>query len=314
MSSQRSSPRSTARTPRAARRAQAGPEVIDVDAREVPAPPPPGPRPRRGAAPRPAIEAAAAAEASGAVRAPGPLLLALEGRAPWEFAASLVAAPWLRRLPRGDGHTVLVFPGLAANDLTTLPMRAFLRDRGYEAEPWQQGLNLGPRAGVLEAARERVRALAAASGRPVSLLGWSLGGVYARELAKEMPERVRCVITLGSPFAGPVRQATNAWWLFERVSGAPDADMMAALAEPPPVPTTSIYSRTDGIVAWQCSVNPPAPRAENIEVHASHIGLGLNPLAMVAIVDRLAQDPARWAPFDASGVRRWFFRPGPARA
>ena len=88
---------------------------------------------------------------------------------------------------------------------------------------------------------------------------------------------------------------------------------MASLAEPPPVPTTSIYSRTDGIVAWQCSVNPPAPRAENVEVLASHIGLGLNPLAMVAIVDRLAQDPARWMPFDASGPRRWFFRSGAAR-
>lgn len=245
------------------------------------------------------------------IRAPGALLMALEGRAPWEFAASLVAAPWLRKLPRGDDHRVLVLPGLAANDLTTLPMRAFLKDRGYQAEPWEQGLNLGPRDGVLEALRERVRALNAIDGRKVSLLGWSLGGVYARELAKEMPELVRCVITLGSPFAGPP-QATNAWWLFERVSGhpEPDARMQAALREPPPVPTSSIYSRSDGIVAWQCSLNPPSELAENIELHASHIGLGLNPLAMVAIADRLAQDPARWQPFDASGGRRWFFKVG----
>jgi pimeloyl-ACP methyl ester carboxylesterase len=245
------------------------------------------------------------------IRAPGALLLVLEGRAPWEFAASVAAAPWLRRLPRGDGHRVLVLPGLAANDLTTLPIRTFLKDRGYQALPWEQGLNLGPRAGVLDALRERVRALFALDGRKISLLGWSLGGVYARELAKEMPELVRCVITLGSPFAGPP-QATNAWWLFERVSGhpQPDAAMQAALRVPPPLPTTSIYSRTDGIVAWQCSLNPPAPLAENIEVHASHIGLGLNPLAMVAIADRLAVDPARWQPFDASGLRRWFFKTG----
>jgi pimeloyl-ACP methyl ester carboxylesterase len=245
------------------------------------------------------------------VRAPGALLLALEGRAPWEFAASLVAAPWLRKLPRGDGHSVLVLPGLAANDITTLPMRAFLKDRGYAALPWEQGLNLGPRPGVLAALRERVRALHAIGGTKVSLVGWSLGGVYARELAKEMPELVRCVITLGSPFAGPP-QATNAWWLFSRVSGhpEPDARMQAALRLPPPVPTTSLYSRTDGIVAWQCSLNPTAPLAENIEVHASHIGLGLNPLAMIAIVDRLAQDPAHWQPFDASGVRRFFFKTG----
>ena len=245
------------------------------------------------------------------IAAPGALLLALEGRAPWEFAASIAAAPWLRKLPRGDGHCVLVLPGLAANDLTTLPMRTFLKDRGYGALPWEQGLNLGPRAGVLDALRARVRELHRLDGRKVSLLGWSLGGVYARELAKEMPELVRCVITLGSPFAGPP-QATNAWWLFERVSGhpEPDAAMQAALRVAPPVPTTSIYSRTDGIVAWQCSLNPPGPLAENIEVHASHIGLGLNPLAMVAIADRLAQDPAHWMPFDTSGLRRFFFKTG----
>jgi len=245
------------------------------------------------------------------IKAPGALLMALEGRAPWEFAASIAATPFLRKLPRGDGHRVLVLPGLAANDLTTLPMRTFLRDRGYAALPWEQGLNLGPRPGVLEALRDRVRALHAIDQSPISLVGWSLGGVYARELAKEVPESVRCVITLGSPFAGPP-QATNAWWLFERVSGhpQPDAAMQAALREAPPVPTTSIYSRTDGIVAWQCSLNPRGPLAENIEVHASHIGLGLNPLAMMAIADRLAQDPARWRPFDSSGLRGLFFKTG----
>jgi len=253
----------------------------------------------------------AAAAAPPDIAAPSALLLALEGRAPWEFAASIAAAPLLRRLPKGDGHRVLVLPGLAANDLTTLPMRTFLKDRGYEALPWEQGLNLGPRAGVLDALRARVRELHRLDGRKISLLGWSLGGVYARELAKEMPELVRCVITLGSPFAGPP-QATNAWWLFERVSGhpEPDAAMQAALRVAPPVPTTSIYSRTDGIVAWQCSLNPAGPLAENIEVHASHIGLGLNPLAMVAIADRLAQDPRQWTPFDTTGLRRFFFKTG----
>ena len=252
----------------------------------------------------------AAVDATG-IKAPGALLMALEGRAPWEFAASVAATPLLRRLPRGDGHRVLVLPGLAANDLTTLPMRAFLRDRGYDALPWEQGLNLGPRPGVLETLRERLHTLHRADAARISLVGWSLGGVYARELAKELPDVVRCVITLGSPFAGPP-QATNAWWLFERVSGhpEPDARMQAALRTAPPVPTTSIYSRTDGIVAWQCSLNPPGPLAENIELHASHIGLGLNPLAMVAIADRLAQDPDRWAPFDTTGLRGLFFKTG----
>ena len=245
------------------------------------------------------------------ITAPGALLLALEGRAPWEFAASIVAAPWLRKLPMGDGHRVLVLPGLAANDLTTLPMRTFLKDRGYQPQPWELGLNLGPREGVLDALRARVRSLFEIDRKKISLVGWSLGGVYARELAKEMPGMIRCVVTLGSPFAGPPT-ATNAWWLFEKVSGhpEPDAAMQAALRTAPPVPTTSIYSRTDGIVAWQCSLNPPGPLAENIEVHASHIGLGLNPLAMMAIVDRLGQDPRRWRPFDTSGLRRFFFKTG----
>jgi pimeloyl-ACP methyl ester carboxylesterase len=253
----------------------------------------------------------ASGETAADISAPGVLLLALEGRAPWEFAASLVAAPWLRKLPMGDGHRVLVLPGLAANDLTTLPMRTFLKDRGYQPSPWEQGVNLGPRAGVLDALRARVRELFGLERQKISLVGWSLGGVYARELAKEMPEMVRCVITLGSPFAGPP-QATNAWWLFERVSGhpEPDAAMQAALREAPPVPTSSIYSRTDGIVAWQCSLNPPGPLAENIEVPASHIGLGLNPLAMMAIADRLAQDPADWRRFDTAGLRRFFFKTG----
>ena len=279
--------------PRSPTRRSRSDVVIDVDMPEV--------RPAAPAAGDPAAD----------MRAPGALLLVLEGRAPWEFAASVAAAPWLRKLPKGDGHRVLVMPGLAANDLTTLPMRTFLKDRGYQPVPWELGLNLGPRAGVLDAIRERVRALHAIDGRKVSLLGWSLGGVYAREIAKDMPELVRCVITLGSPFSGPP-QATNAWWLFERVSGhpKPDAPALAAMRLAPPVPTTSIYSRTDGIVAWQCSLNPPGPLAENVEVHASHLGLGLNPLAMVAIVDRLAQDPAQWKPFDTSGLRRFFFKTG----
>ena len=276
------------RSPR--RRAPPSSDVIDIDMPGVATPPDP-----------------VAADIS----APGALLLALEGRAPWEFAASIVAAPWLRKLPMGDGHRVLVLPGLAANDLTTLPMRTFLKDRGYQPYPWEQGLNLGPREGVLDALRARVRSLFDIDRKKISLVGWSLGGVYARELAKEMPEMIRCVITLGSPFAGPPT-ATNAWWLFEKVSGhpEPDAEMQAALRLAPPVPTTSIYSRTDGIVAWQCSLNPPGPLAENIEVHASHIGLGLNPLAMMAIVDRLGQDPKRWRRFDTGGLRRFFFKTG----
>jgi pimeloyl-ACP methyl ester carboxylesterase len=243
-------------------------------------------------------------------RAPGPLLMLLEARAPWEAAAMLAATPWLNSLPKGDGHPVLVFPGLAASDFSTVPLRRFLRQRGHWVHGWKQGFNFGPRHGVLHASRERLKHLAERHGQKVSLVGWSLGGVYARELAKELPQLVRCVITLGSPFGGHPR-ATNAWRLYELVSGQSvhdNPELHHQLRQAPPVPTTSILSRTDGVVAWHCSVNEVLPHTENIEIPASHVGMGMNPLALYAMADRLRQDPQRWQRFDLAGARRWFFR------
>jgi len=238
------------------------------------------------------------------IRAPGLGLLALELRAPWEFGAVLPAWPALQRAPLGDGHTVIVFPGLTAGDATTAPLRRYLESRNYDTLGWGQGLNLGPRDGVLEAAKRQLQDTTDVSGGKVSLVGWSLGGIYARELAKEMPERVRCVITLGTPFAGP-HTSTNAWRIYQWASGrsvereADHYDLPAA----PPVPTTSVYSRTDGVVAWRGSVQAPSthnPCTENIEVLASHFGIGLNPSAWWAVADRLSQlqGPGdEWRPF-----------------
>jgi pimeloyl-ACP methyl ester carboxylesterase len=243
------------------------------------------------------------------LKAPGPLLLLLEGRAVWEYAALIAAIPWLRRLPRGDGHPVLVIPGFGASDLTTLPLRSFLSDRGYAAYAWNQGFNLGPRRRVLDGVRALLQEVAQRHGERVSLVGWSLGGVYARELAKEFAGHVRCVVTLGAPFGGHPR-ATNAWRLFELLNGkgVHDPQLHAQLRRAPSVPTTSIFSKTDGVVSWQCSVNDPLPHTENIEVHASHIGMGMNPLALFAVADRLRQDPENWERFDTRGARRWFFK------
>lgn len=260
--------------------------------------------------PAPSEASAAGMAAPAEVSAPGPWLLMLEARAPWELAALLVVSPWLRKMPVGDGHPVIVFPGLGASDLSTLAVRQFLQGQGYTAYPWGQGFNLGPRDGVLEGCRRLIEDTQARHGEAVSLIGWSLGGIYARELAKAVPGLVRCVITLGTPFTGHPR-ATNAWRFYEMVSGqhAHDADLLAEVRRPPPVPTTSIYSKTDGIVAWPCSVNPLShPHTENIEVHASHIGMGMNPMALYAIADRLRQDPKHWRRFDVQGARRWFFK------
>ncbi len=242
---------------------------------------------------------------------PGLWLLMLEARAPWEAMGLAAVSPWLSRLPAGDGHPVLVLPGLGASDFSTKALRRFLDQQGYSAHPWEQGVNLGPRSGVLDGCRERIHTLSTQhGGAPVSLIGWSLGGIFAREMAKEMPGQVRCVITLGTPFTGHPK-ATNAWRFYQMVSGqhTHDDTLLAEVRKPPPVPTTSIYSKTDGIVAWPCSINPARhAHTENIEVHASHLGMGMNPLAMYAIADRLRQDPAHWRRFDAQGARRWFFK------
>ena len=250
-----------------------------------------------------------AAPAATAAKPPSPLLLLLEGRAPWELGAFLAATPFMDRLPQGDGHPVLVFPGLAANDLATAPLRHFLSERGYAPHRWNFGFNLGPRSGVLRGCVEHVRELHESTGRKLSLIGWSLGGLYAREVAKQVPELVRGVITLGTPFTGEPK-AGRAWRLYEWLtdSKVDEPDLQARLRVAPPVPTTSIYSKTDGVVAWQTSRNPLGALLENIEVHASHFGMGVNPAVLYAIADRLAQPEGAWRPFERSGVRKWFYR------
>lgn len=250
-------------------------------------------------------------------RPPHALLLALEGRAPLEFGAALATWPLLRNtrhLPKGDGHHVLVFPGLSAGDLSTRPLRAFLDDLGYRSDGWHLGLNLGPREGVINTLRDQLRAAHAHGGRKVSLVGWSLGGIYARELAKLEPALVRCVVTLGTPFAGHPR-STHAWRLYELLSGesADNHVKYGPLHEAPPVPTTSIYSRSDGVVAWHASIQAPSatnPATENIEVVASHFGIGLNPSAWFALADRLSQPEGAWKPFEANGLKRMFYNTG----
>lgn len=230
-------------------------------------------------------------------------LVALEFRAFAEFWALLLAWPALRRAPAGDGHTIIVFPGLSAGDASTAPLRRYLTSLGYEVHGWKQGLNLGPRHGVLDAAQQQVEEAFAATGRKVSLVGWSLGGIYARELAKLLPKMVQCVITLGTPFAASAK-STNLWRLYELSTGkkteheAKKYNLRAA----PPVPTTSIYSKTDGVVAWQGSIQAPSktnPHTENIEVLASHVGMGNNPSTWWAVADRLSQSQNDWTPFVA---------------
>jgi pimeloyl-ACP methyl ester carboxylesterase len=239
----------------------------------------------------------------------------LEGRALPELGAFLGALPLLGLAPHGDGHPVLVLPGLVASDVSTRPLRTFLKTRGYAVSGWRQGRNLGLRPGVQHAMVDLVQELNDTHGRKVSLIGWSLGGLYARQLAKMMPKRVRQVITLGSPFASSPK-ATNAWRVYEMASGrrAEDEDPRfgGTLSSAPPVPTTAIFSRTDGICAWQGCREQSSHMAESIEVESSHCGMGHHPAAVYAVADRLAQKEGEWAPFDRSGWRSLVY-PDPNR-
>ena len=237
---------------------------------------------------------------------PSRALMLLEGRAIHELGAFIGALPLLSLAPKGDGHPVLVLPGLVASDMSTRPLRGFLKNRGYAVSGWRQGRNLGLRRGVQHAMVDLVHELSDAHGRKISMVGWSLGGLYARQLAKMMPDRVRAVITLGSPFAGSPK-ATNAWRVYEMASGHPadEEDMRfgGSLAETPPVPTTAIFSRTDGICAWQGCKEKASATSESIEVESSHCGMGHHPAVVYAVVDRLAQPEGQWKPFDRSGWR-----------
>jgi pimeloyl-ACP methyl ester carboxylesterase len=246
-----------------------------------------------------------------ATKPPSLGLLLLEGRAIPELGAFVASLPLLAMAPRGDGHPVLVLPGLVASDTSTRPLRAYLKNRGYAAYGWELGRNFGPLPGVEKRMVERVKELHEQHGQKVSLVGWSLGGIYARQLAKMVPGNVRSVITLGSPFAGHPR-ATNAWRLYEFTSGHKVDDrerhMGGNIALPPPVPTTAIFSRTDGVCAWQNCVEIEQAQVENIEVEGSHCGLGHNPAAVFAIADRLAQPEGEWKKFDRTGWRARVYR------
>jgi pimeloyl-ACP methyl ester carboxylesterase len=244
---------------------------------------------------------------------PSKVLQLLELRAFGELGASFALLPLLRRAPRGDGHPVLVLPGLVASDTSTQLLRAYLTDRGYAVHGWGLGRNLGLKPGLEGKMLERLRELHDAHGRKVSVIGWSLGGVYAREIAGAMPHCVRSVITLGSPIRGNPK-STNAWRVYEWASGqsVDDPKLRKPRETAPPVATTSIYSRSDGIVAWQTSVERETATTESIEVVGSHCGLGVNAAALYAIADRLAQPEGAWRPFDRSGLRGLVF-PDPSR-
>lgn len=200
----------------------------------------------------------------------------------------------------GDGHPVVIFPGLGAHGGSVATLREHCRLLGYDAFDWGQGFNTGPRGDLdawLHTLTSQVVDLLAGRTQPATLIGWSLGGLYAREVGKLMAPRIRQVITIGTPFNAEADH-TNVGWLFRLLSGSSstmDPALVRRLRTPPPLRTTSIYSRSDGVVAWQtCRHDNRSRLVQDIEVAGSHIGMGWNRDVLAVVADRLGQQRGPW--------------------
>jgi pimeloyl-ACP methyl ester carboxylesterase len=242
-------------------------------------------------------------------------------RVEWQRAlieASMLAHPeslaLLATAPAGDGHPVLVIPGFTAGDHSTWILRYWLRRMGYAASGWQQGINYGVRRDLVDGTQKQMRRLAEDGGTTISLVGHSLGGIYAREMAKREPELVRQVICLGSPIGDPEGKRSHVTRLYEAFN--PDhvdkphqfEKMHWLLPDAPPAPMTAVYSRGDGVVHWQsCIQNHGHECCENVEVFGSHTGLIVNATVLYLIADRLAQVEARWRAFAPPAAVRWLY-------
>ncbi|HSG88237.1 MAG TPA: alpha/beta hydrolase [Pseudomonadales bacterium] len=255
------------------------------------------------------------AEADQPVPAPNLFYTLAEGyRAVLEACTGVGLGPVLRALPRGDGHPVLVLPGFMASDQSTGLLRRQLERLGYRTHPWTFGRNLGPRGDLVERMVRRAREISDVHGGRLSIVGQSLGGIYAREIARLIPERVRQVITLGSPFGALDGGGTNSGVsrLFEISTGKTRAqlreeELFSDLRSPPSVPCTAVFSRTDGIAHWQVCLERDLPHTDNVEIMGSHCGMAFNPVVLWVLADRLAQAEGAWRRFERGGMRSYVF-------
>jgi len=252
---------------------------------------------------------------TGQAARPNPLLQALEmPRAAAEYAAMVGTAGLFHLAPRGDGSHVIVLPGFTGSDRSTLALRKLLGRLGHRPVAWGLGCNIGPTREILEGIDTLVQRLYDTDGRPIHLVGWSLGGIFARNIAVRRPEMVRRVVTLGSPYRIQGNESSNAGWVYDLYAPLHDAahevPHMGPASRPLRVPSTSVYSLTDGIVPWASCTEPETELAENVAIHGSHNGLGHNPLAMYVVADRLALPPGVLPRFEPARAVRPFFTHG----
>lgn len=218
--------------------------------------------------------------------APPLSLLLAEARVAGDWARARIAPRVLPREVVGDGAPILTLPGFLAGDSAMAQMRRGLNAAGFRAKRWKQGPNLGARADTLERLHRRVLHTVEREGRPVHLLGWSLGGLFAREYAKHHPGHVASVITMGTPFSGS-RRANHAWRLYELIARH-DVDAPPTPFHPdprPPVPTYALWSAVDGVVAPACARGHKGERDQAVELRCGHIAFAYAEEAVDAVVD-----------------------------
>ncbi|NJN53077.1 MAG: alpha/beta hydrolase [Gammaproteobacteria bacterium] len=222
------------------------------------------------------------------IQAPPLAALLNEALTPLQFSLQLLQSPALALAPRGDGQRVLVWPGFGAGNGSTAVLRAYLRWLGYDAQGWSLGDNSGDVLDTLDHLKADL--LRAPSPEPVSLIGWSLGGYLAREVARDCPHRVKRVITLGSPVIGGPKYTAIAHAFSQRGQSLDEIERLvdARYAVPLTAPVTAIYSKADGVVAWQACIDERSPNVQHVEVFSSHAGLGFSPHAYRIVANRLA--------------------------
>lgn len=244
-----------------------------------------------------------------------------ESRAIFEFASFYMALPLLNTAPKGDGHPVIILPHpLGNSEFSAMPLRAFLRSKGYAV--YEKGPEINSEAllsdlkdGIDDDFIAWLYTLKTEYSCKVSLIGWSLSGICARAIARQAPECIRMIITLAAPFNefGEIPNHTkmmSEFMLGEKM-GRIDMSLWKKLEIPPPVPSTAIFTRTDGMVPWKtCRERNDYldEMSENIEVEGSHFGLINNPSVVWAIADRLSQPEDQWQPFNRSGSCCFLYR------
>lgn len=244
--------------------------------------------------------------------AAGALFSMAEGsRAVSELVAFIATEKFVAPRQVGESKPVLVLPGFTAGDSSTRPLRRVLVERGYGAYGWQLGVNVGPTRKAIDGLGAQLTRIAEAHGQRVSVVGWSLGGLFGRDLAVRFPNHVDRLITLASPMDLVDDRQSRARAIYRWSARFHDPayrlDAWTSQRAPESIPSTSIYSRSDGVIHWTTCLLPPSALWENVEVIGSHNGLGHNVLALRVVLDRLAVAADEWKPFHRPSKLRWCY-------